>query len=278
MRNARIPKLKLIPFLWGSLAIVILFVVLYVVLGKLYRWATSTREGMTGCSIKKCSADSGCVAPTGIDGNCDEEVYQDKNGDQFKKCYYECPDYKAPCAYDRCCKVVCPPVYFKYQSSSPVHPSMIIHTDDVIIAGVPAKSGSSDEPAPSNASENNGQTSHPQSIFEPTTGSASSSSVPASSVSKSVSKHTNHQGGDPMPEYAPNQQHPATEPAKFPSRTEREARERNQAFMNGDMSQVDRQHDNTVTYQYQADSGMHVNVMYPDSGDGPIGYTDPLIL
>lgn len=235
--------------------------VILLVVGILFYWTHQggLREGMTsipyGCTIKKCSRENGCIPPTGIDGNCDEYIYKDKNGKMFKKCYYECSEPLDKCAYDECCKAVCPPVYFRYSSSVPVHPSMIIHTDDVIVAG---DSGSS------SSSSSSSSTYIPTSRYEP--------AMP----SKNITENTQ---GTPMPEYDPDQQTVANSSARFPTRTKSESERRNQAFMEGDMTKVNTQNittnDNHVKpYEYQRDSGYVMNVDVPVDTSVPKGYTD----
>lgn len=265
-------KKNLPQVLWITvIVLVVAWVVSYLV--AVFRRYTLI-EGMTfGCDPNlTCSPESGCVPPTGIDGNCDEEVYVDSNKHYFKKCYYGCPDSTKACTYDMCCKGVCPPVYFRVSPPDTTHPSQIIHVDGVLQAGLPHSASSSSSPSPS-----------------------STNSTLTPSTTQSNAQTTTHQGthGTPMPEFEPNTQQPATNPASFPSITPEESARKNKAFYEGDMSQSNQspmyenvpnqsvqpnQSTQPLSYSSTQVRGGDIMGSQPAPSDGPKGYTDPLIL
>lgn len=277
-------------FIVGALTITVVVAVVYSFVQ--YCSGMWSREGFTkntpyGCDPNlKRSPDSGCVPPTLCDGNCDQEVYIDINGHKFKKCYYDCGDPMKKCKYDMCCKAVYPPVYFRIDDATREHPSQVVHVPYVIHAGT-------DHHTQDTPSASSTQTTQPS---QSTQGASLSATQPSQQPNSSTriapkpefepsSSHTNTQTngdakGTPMPEYEPGASYPATTSARFSDVSSREARERNKAFMEGNMKKADTPTRSSTQEPSPAEAKIDTHAYIDHTGidNTPVGYSDPLIL
>lgn len=62
-----------------------------------------------GCPDFTNCPNHGCVKPTEVDGNCDEDIVE-KDGKKYKKCYWKCNDMNT-CMYNQCCAEAFPPEF-----------------------------------------------------------------------------------------------------------------------------------------------------------------------